>query len=125
SDTKAPTTGPYLSNAVEVLLQDYNRAVVAVVDSSGSNTSTDPTNQRVVASKESLRRLISVAEAAADNKKPDIAAAIDFDSSVKILSGFADPDSVIPKLDAIDSSGSTSIDGGINAGINLLDNINS
>lgn len=124
SDTKAPATGPYLSNAVEVLLQDYDRAVVAVVDSSGSNTSTDPSNQRVVAAKESLRRLISMAEATTSGKKPDIAAAIDFDSSVKILSNFADPDSVIPSLNAINSSGGTAIDRGINAGINLLDNVN-
>lgn len=121
----APATGNYLSNPVELLLQDFNRAMVAVVDSSGSNTSTDPTNQRVVASKESLRRLVSLADATADPKKvPDIASAVDFDSSVSILSGFADPDSVIPTLDRIDSSGGTSIDGGINAGIGLLDGIN-
>lgn len=121
----APATGHYLSNPVELLLQDFNRAMVAVVDSSGSNTSTDPTNQRVVASKESVRRLVSLADAKADPKKvPDIAAAVDFDSSVTILSGFADPDTVLPTLDRIDSSGGTSIDGGINAGVGLLDAIN-
>ncbi len=120
----APATGEYLSNGIEVLLQDYNRAMVAVVDSSGSNTSTDPTNQRIVASKESLRRLVSQADATADpSKVPDIAAAIDFDSSVRVLSQFADPDAVIPTLDLVDSSGGTRIDLGINAAINLLDNI--
>ena len=124
SDKTAPTTGPYLSNGIELLIQDYNRAVVAVVDSSGSNTSTDPSDQRVVASKESIRRLVSQADATNDpTKVPDIAAAIDFDSSVRTLSVFADPDSVEPTLDAIDSSGGTSIDGGLNAGIALLDNI--
>jgi hypothetical protein len=108
-----------------VLLQDHNRAMVAVVDSSGSNTSTDPGNQRIVASKESLRRLVSQADATADpSKVPDIAAAIDFDSSVKVLSQFADPDAVISTVDRVDSSGGTRIDLGINAAINLLDNIN-
>lgn len=123
STTEAPSTGPYLSNGVELLVQDFNRAVVAVVDSSGSNGSTDPTNQRVVASKESIRRLVSLADAATSGDTPDIAAAIDFDSSVTILSNFADPDSVIPTLDRIDSSGGTSIDSGINAAVGLIDNI--
>jgi hypothetical protein len=123
--TLNPATGDYLSNSIEVLLQDFNRALVAVVDSSGSNTTTDPTNQRVVASKESLRRLVSTADATADpTKVPDIAAAVDFDSGVTILSQFADPDSVVPTLDRVDSSGSTRIDLGINAATNLLDNIN-
>lgn len=125
SDVKAPATGPYLSNGVELLIQDFNRAVVAVVDSSGSNTSTDPTNQRVVASKQSIRNLVSQADAALDPAKvPDIAAAVDFDSSVSVLSNFADPDSVEGTLNSIDSSGGTSIDGGLNQAINMLDSIN-
>lgn len=127
--TQDTPTGNYLSNAVEILLQDYNRAVVAVVDSSGSNTWTDPSNQRIVAAKESIRRLISDAEAQAQiaqgkNIRSDIAASIDFDDSVRVLSNFTDPDSVVPTLDAIDSSGGTSIDGGINAATTLFNNIN-
>jgi hypothetical protein len=124
SDTKMPTTGPYLSNGVELLLQNFNRAVVLVVDSSGSNTSTDPSNQRVAAAKESVRRLVSKADSAAGGVAPDLAAGIDFDSSVKVLSNFDDPDTVIPVFNAIDSSGGTRIDLGIRAGITLLDNIN-
>ena len=125
SDTVAPTTGPYLSNGVELLLQDFNRAVVAVVDSSGSNTSTDPGDLRVVAAQESLRHLVSKSEAQSSGKTPDIAAAVDFDSSARTLHGFADPDVVIPSLSAIDSSGGTSIDGGINLGVSLLDGVTS
>ena len=125
SDVKTPNTGPYLSQGTEVLLQDFNRAMVAVVDSSGSNQQTDPTNQRVVASRESLQRLTSMADVMADpTLVPDIAAAIDFDSGVSVLSSFADPDIVIPSLSSIDSSGGTSIDSGINSAINLLDDIN-
>jgi hypothetical protein len=124
SDVTAPTTGPYLSNGVELLLQNFNRAVVLVVDSSGSNGTTDPSNQRVAAAKESVRRLVSKADSAAGGVAPDLAAGIDFDSSVKILSDFDDPDTVIPVFNAIDSSGGTSIDGGIKAATTLLDNIN-
>ncbi len=115
-------TGFYASNGNRLLLQDINRFAAMVVDSSGSNTSTDPNNLRIAAAKASVRRLISQADAAADpTKVPDEAAAIDFDSSVRILSNFADPDVVEPTLNAIDSSGGTQIDFGINAAINLLD----
>ena len=125
ADKVAPATGPYLSNGVEVLLQDYNRAAVMVVDSSGSNTSTDPTRQRVAAAKATLANLVSLAEAVPPSiLVPDIAAGVTFTTSSSILSGWADPDAVIPAMDGVFQSGGTSIDSGINTGIGLLDSIN-
>lgn len=124
SDTEAPTTGPYFSNGLPLLLQNYNRAVVMVIDSSGSNTSTDPSNQRVVAAAETIRRLVSEAEGQTDNKAPDLAGVIDFDSSVKILSNLDDPDVAVGVVGRIDSSGGTCIDCGIRSAIGMLDAIN-
>jgi hypothetical protein len=124
SDKKAPTTGPYLSNGLGLLLQNFNRAVVMVIDSSGSNNTTDPSNQRVVASAETIRRLTSIAEGLAGNQAPDLAGVIDFDSSVKVLSPLADPDVAVATVNRIDSSGGTCIDCGIGAAIQQLDDIN-
>lgn len=124
ADKTAPATGPYLSNGVELLLQDYNRAAVLVVDSSGSNTSTDPSRRRVAAAKTTLSNLVSQAEATANGTVPDIASGVTFTTSASVLSGWADPDAVIPAMDGVFQSGGTSIDSGINTGVGLLDSIN-
>lgn len=123
-NSETPNSGPYLSNPVELMIKNVDRTVVVVVDSSGSNTSTDPSNLRVVAAKETLKSLESKAEAARNNSVPDLAGAIDFDSGVTILSSLADPDSVIPTLNAIDSSGGTDIAGGINSAVQILEDLN-
>ena len=124
SDLQAPATGPYFSNGLPLLLQNFNRAVVMVIDSSGSNGSTDPSNQRVVAAAETIRRLVSNAEGKAQNKAPDLAGVIDFDSSVKVLSNLTDPDVAAGVVGLIDSSGGTCIDCGIESAIDLLNAIN-
>ncbi len=117
----APNSGPYVSNPIEVLISNVNRRLVVVVDSSGSNSSTDPKNIRIDAAKTTLKTLISLTEAQATNTVPDLAGAIDFDSSVKVLSQLDDPDKVIPKLNSIDSSGGTDIAGGINSAVQILE----
>jgi len=116
-------TGYYASNAVRLALQNYNRYVVLVVDSSGSNLTTDPDNLRIVAAKTTVKRLTSFSEAQTQGILPDLSAGIDFDASVTILSDFADPDLVEPVFNAIDSEGNTAIDRGINAAVNLLDSL--
>lgn len=123
-DSTPPQTGPYPSNALELSVEDVGRAVVAVVDSSGSNADTDPSNLRITAAQDSLRQLISAKEAKRLKKPKDLAAAVDFDSFVTVLSNFDDPDTVIPTLNAIDANGGTAIDAGINQASSMLDALN-
>lgn len=119
-DSSAPSTGPYFGNAVDLLLQPYNRAVVLTVDSSGSNSWTDPSNLRIVAAKQTIYNLRSKAEADTQNKAPDLAGVIDFDGSATVLSSLGDPDAVVSSVDLIDSSGGTDIAAGINTAVSLL-----
>ncbi len=117
-------SGPYLSNPIEIMINNVDRTLVVVVDSSGSNKKTDPSNLRIEAAKETLRRLTSLTESQSNNTVPDLAGAVDFDSSITILSSLDDPDNVIPKLNSIDSSGGTDIASGINSAIQILENLN-
>lgn len=118
-----PNSGPYLSNPIEIEIHDVDRTLVVAIDSSGSNTTTDPSNLRITAAKETIGSLTSLAEAQANNTVPDLAGAVDFDSGVTILSQLDDPDAVIPKI-TVDSSGGTDIAAGIDAAVQILENIN-
>jgi uncharacterized repeat protein (TIGR01451 family) len=105
--------------------QSYKRAFVMVVDSSGSNTTTDPSNLRIAAAKQTVERLNSIEDVKDMScSQADVAAAIDFDSSTRILSELADPNEVIPVFDEIDSSGGTNIAAGINTATTMLANYN-
>lgn len=117
-------SGPYLSNPVEIMINNVDRTLIVVVDSSGSNKKTDPSNLRIEAAKETLRKLTSLVESKINNTIPDLAGAVDFDGNVTILSSLDDPDSVIPKLNSIDSSGGTNIAAGINSAIQILEDLN-
>lgn len=117
-------SGPYLSNPIELMINNVDRTLIVVVDSSGSNTTTDPSNLRVRAARETLRSLNSVVEAMQDNTVPDLAGAIDFDTQATILSELDDPDAVLSRLSSIDSSGGTDIAAGIHAAVGVLDNLN-
>lgn len=101
------TTGWYPSNYVTILLQNYAHYVGVVVDSSGSNSWTHASNLPIVAAKRTVRGLTSFSEAISQNKLPDLASAIGFDLSVKVPSGFEDPDVFKPTSDSVDSSGGT------------------
>ena len=92
-----------------------------VVDSSGSNDWNDPQDLRITAAQETLERLVSQNEAQANGGVADLAAAVDFDTRVTILSALDDPDPVISTLSAIDSNGGTDIALGIHTAINLLE----
>jgi len=116
-------TGYYASNGVKLVLTNYDHFVAVVVDSSGSNGTTDPKKLRVIAAKQTVNRLMSWDKAKTANKLPDLAAAIDFDSSVKVLNNFDDPARVEPVFSLIDSSGSTDIAAGIDQAALMLTRI--
>lgn len=117
-------SGPYFSNPKEIMITNVDRTVVIAVDSSESNTTTDPQNLRIAAAKETIRSLTSFSESQKNNTAHDLAGAVDFDSGVIVLSQLDDPDAVIPKLSSIDSYGGTDIAQGINTAVQILENLN-
>ena len=88
------------------------RVVGLTIDSSGSNTSTDPQNLRIAAGQSLASALTSAADAGPGGV-PDVLTVIDFDSSASVLFPPGDPDAAIPSIAGIDSSGGTFIAGGI------------
>jgi hypothetical protein len=88
------------------------RVVGLAIDSSGSNSSTDPLNLRITAGQSLASALTSAADAGAGGV-PDLLTVIDFDSSASVLYPPGDPDAAIPSIAGIDASGGTFIAGGI------------
>lgn len=93
------------------------RKVAIVVDSSGSNTETDPQDLRVSAAKALNNSLTDLFEAGVDGR-PDRSAVIDFDDSASVVSPLADPSLAL--FGSIDSAGGTNIAGGVTAAIGEL-----
>lgn len=89
------------------------RKLAIVVDSSGSNTGTDPGNLRIVAASQFNAGLTSIAEA--PGGRLDRSAVIDFDDSARLVSALGDPDAA--GFAGIDSSGGTNIASGVNLAI--------
>jgi hypothetical protein len=87
--------------------------VALVIDSSGSNTGTDPANLRIGAGLSVAERLVGAAEA--PEGPTDRLAVVDFDSSARLTYPLGDPDGAGGAIRAIDSSGGTSIASGIAA----------
>jgi hypothetical protein len=96
-----------------------NRKISIVIDSSGSNTWTDPSNLRIQAAKDFNAKLTTAAQAGPD-VLPDQVAVIDFDFSASVLYPMGDPAAAANTFDAIDSSGGTDIGSGIAAGIDEI-----
>ncbi|KAF1960389.1 hypothetical protein CC80DRAFT_590645 [Byssothecium circinans] len=96
-----------------------NRKIAIVVDSSGSNTITDPSNLRIRAAKDFNAKLLTVAQAG-QGVVPDKVAVVDFDDSARLLYGMGDPSGAALIFDAIDSSGGTNIGTGIALGIDEI-----
>ncbi len=90
------------------------RRIVIVIDSSGSNTDTDPSNLRIAAGQSLNEQLISADEAGPD-EKPDQSAVVDFDTSARLVSPMADPSQA--SFAGIDSSGGTDIGAGVSTAI--------
>lgn len=135
--------GHYVSNPVELFYQAHNRAAVMVVDSSGSNQSTDPEDVRIPAGQKALNCLLVSQQDASLLDKPkgsetspacssttvainepfavlDLGATIDFDNAVSVLSYLTDPDGIVDTLELIDSAGGTDIAAGLFTAIELL-----
>jgi hypothetical protein len=90
------------------------RRVVIVIDSSGSNTETDPSNLRIAAG-QTLNANLIAADEAADGELPDLSAVVDFDTAAKLVSPLADPSAA--SFAGIDSAGGTDIGAGVSLAI--------
>lgn len=96
-----------------------NRKISIVIDSSGSNTWTDPNNLRIQAARDFNAKLITTAQAGPDGF-PDKVAVIDFDTTARVLYPMGDPSGATGTFGAIDSDGGTDIGSGIALGIDEI-----
>lgn len=93
-----------------------NRKIAIVVDSSGSNSWTDPSNLRIQVAKDFNSKLTTYAQAG--EGVPDNVAVIDFDDYARVIYPMGDPAGA--KFDSIDSSGGTDIGSGISLAIDEI-----
>jgi len=112
------TTGPYASQGVR--LARGGRYVAIVVDSSSSMSWNDPDNLRIEAAKKVCEKLVSAAEARAQNKIADKACGVNFDDDIDSTYPFSDPPELKPWLDTVDSYGNTRIDLGIDTAVSMI-----
>jgi hypothetical protein len=111
---------PAACQALQVNAGSGGRKVAIVIDSSGSNTGTDPNNFRIVAGKNINDALISQAKATAD-KQADLVTVIDFDASASVIYPLGDPTAAADaQIDTIDSSGGTAIFNGVSSAIDEM-----
>ena len=88
-----------------------------VIDSSGSNTDTDPCFLRVIAGQQ-FNASPTTAAAAGPDARPDRSTVVDFDTSATVLSPLADPSAA--SFAGIDASGGTNIGSGVGAALAVL-----
>ncbi|KAK3389200.1 hypothetical protein B0H63DRAFT_506854 [Podospora didyma] len=93
------------------------RRLAVVIDSSGSNMDTDPSNLRIAAGAAFVDSLVP-ASAAGSGKAPDLVAVIDFDSSARVVYPLGDPANAT--FEGIDSDGGTLIASGIQLAVEEL-----
>ncbi|KAI9785908.1 MAG: hypothetical protein M1839_008174 [Geoglossum umbratile] len=93
------------------------RKIALVIDSSGSNQDTDPSNLRIAAAQEFDATLITK-DAAGPDDLPDLVTVIDFDEGARVVYPLGDPASA--SFAGIDSDGGTFIAGGISLAIDKL-----
>ncbi|KAI7288332.1 hypothetical protein KC343_g2789 [Hortaea werneckii] len=96
------------------------RKVGIVIDSSESNTDTDPNDLRIAAGRALNDALYSSAEAVAAGVQSDLVTVIDFDSSATVLYSLGDPDGATAAFSSIDARGQTCIYCGIREAIEEL-----
>jgi VWA domain-containing protein len=94
------------------------RYAALVIDSSGSNSTTDPNGLRRAAAEEQRVALVSAAEAGAGGVA-DRLTVVDFDSSASVTYPLGDPDdpSAVRAIAAVDESGGTHIAAGVLAAL--------
>ena len=93
------------------------RYLAIAVDSSGSNTWTDPNNLRISVTKSLVTNLISQQDVNEDDL-PDLVTIVDFDGGARAVYPLGDP--LEAAFDGIDSSGDTNIASGISAPLDEL-----
>jgi alpha-tubulin suppressor-like RCC1 family protein len=121
-------TGAYYSNLATFDIGA--RFTVVAVDSSGSNTSTDPMNLRIGAAHGLLERFENINKNILEGSKPTtekpyLVSALDFDSYVRELSSFASPTELRNRqiFNAIDSSGGTDVAAAINYAVSAINSV--
>jgi hypothetical protein len=92
------------------------RIVSIVIDSSGSNSDTDPNNLRLAGAKEIVNYLTPASKATANNKA-DVVAVVDFDTRARVDYALGDPTGAYGPIDSIDSVGGTDVAVGLRAGL--------
>jgi hypothetical protein len=95
------------------------RKVAIVIDSSGSNAWTDPSNLRIAAAKSFNDKLVTKAEASTEGF-PDLVTVIQFDDSASVIYPLGDPPGADAAIDTVDASGGTDIASGIKLAIDEL-----
>lgn len=105
------------SGCLQLPAASGGRKIGLVIDSSGSNYYTDPSNLRIVAAKEFNSHLVTK-DQAGPNGQSDLVTVIDFDSYAVVLSPLGDPANATFK--GIDSVGGTYIADGVRTAIDEL-----
>lgn len=95
------------------------RKIAIVIDSSGSNTYTDPNNLRIAAAKDFNGQLLTQAQAGSSGQADQVTV-VDFDYSATVIYPLGDPSGADAAIDTIDSDGGTYIASGIGAAIDEL-----
>ncbi len=93
------------------------RDIAIVIDSSGSNQDTDPSNLRIAAGIQFNESLVTRDEAGPEGR-PDRSAVVDFDTSARVVSPLDDPS--VASFAGIDSEGGTNIGSGVDLAIDEL-----
>ena len=95
------------------------KKIALVIDSSGSNQDTDPSNLRIAAADSFRSTLVTAADAAgAEDTYADEVAVISFTTSASVIYPLGDPAKA--RFDGIGADGGTFIAGGISLGIDEL-----
>lgn len=110
----APRADP---DCTQLPTSNGGRKIAIVVDSSGSNSYTDPSDLRIVAAKNLNGLLVSKNQASA-GKQSDLVTVVDFDYSAAVIYPLGDPAGAT--FDGIDASGGTDIASGVEAAIDEL-----
>lgn len=96
------------------------RKVGIVIDSSSSNTNTDPNDLRITAGRALNDALYGSAEASAAGIQSDLVTVIEFDTSATVLYRLGDPDGATPAFSSIDANSGTCIYCGVREAIEEL-----
>ncbi|RYP03684.1 hypothetical protein DL764_004976 [Monosporascus ibericus] len=104
---------------IELPPTNGGRKVAIVLDSSGSMSSNDPNDLRIVAGK-SLNRQLVPGSGTTGNPRSDLVTVVDFDDEARVIYPLGDPAGADGAFDLIDSSGGTWIADGVDKALSEL-----